>query len=131
MVFALLVAAILWKPRHPWWFGLPASSRTHCRLINGRRHRQFSLCKPAGNQRCGLGLMPANIGKSLVLSPIVGFRSSSPDFSCCHEGDYQDKRPLRSAVGNDRNHGGFVAFSFSPAPVQLLPRSTDGQKAWA
>src|ERR1700735_3818549 len=72
MVFALLVAAIIWN-LGTWWFGLPASS-SHTligsvigvgianQLINGR----------SGTSGVDWG-QAKNIGYSLLLSPIVGF----------------------------------------------------------
>jgi len=72
MVFALLVAAIIWN-LGTWWFGLPASS-SHTligsvigvgianQLMNGR----------SGTSGVDWG-QAANIGYSLLLSPIVGF----------------------------------------------------------
>ena len=72
MVFALLVAAILWN-LGTWWFGLPASS-SHTligsvigvgianQLMNGR----------SGTSGVDWG-QARNIGYSLLLSPVVGF----------------------------------------------------------
>src|SRR6202167_2587822 len=72
MVFALLVAAIIWN-LGTWWLGLPASS-SHTligsvigvgianQLMNGR----------SGTSGVDWG-QGANIGKALLLSPIVGF----------------------------------------------------------
>ena len=72
MVFALLVAAILWN-LGTWWFGLPASS-SHTligsiigvgvanQLINGR----------SGTSGVDWG-QAAKIGWALVLSPLIGF----------------------------------------------------------
>ena len=72
MVFALLVAAIIWN-LGTWWFGLPASS-SHTligsvigvgianQLLNGR----------SGTSGVDWG-QAANIGKALLLSPLVGF----------------------------------------------------------
>lgn len=72
MVFALLVSAILWN-LGTWYFGLPASS-SHTligsvigvgianQLLNGR----------SGTSGVDWG-QAANIGKSLLLSPLVGF----------------------------------------------------------
>ena len=72
MVFALLVAAIIWN-LGTWWFGLPASS-SHTligsvigvgianQLMNGR----------SGTSGVDWG-QAANIGKALLLSPLVGF----------------------------------------------------------
>jgi len=67
MVFALLTAAILWN-LGTWWFGLPASS-SHT-LIG-------SIIGVGMNARSGTSgvdwVQAANIGKSLLLSPIFGF----------------------------------------------------------
>jgi PiT family inorganic phosphate transporter len=72
MVFALLVAAIIWN-LGTWWFGLPASS-SHTligsvigvgianQLMNGR----------SGTSGVDWG-QAKNIGYSLLLSPVVGF----------------------------------------------------------
>jgi len=72
MVFALLVAAIIWN-LGTWYFGLPASS-SHTligsvigvgianQLLNGR----------SGTSGVDWG-QAANIGKALLLSPLVGF----------------------------------------------------------
>ena len=76
MVFALLVAAIIWN-LGTWWFGLPASS-SHTligsvigvgianQLINGR----------SGTSGVDWG-QATNIGYSLLLSPIVGFAGAA------------------------------------------------------
>jgi inorganic phosphate transporter, PiT family len=72
MVFALLVAAILWN-LGTWWFGLPASSsHTMIGSIIG-----VGIANQLMQARSGTSgvdwAQAANIGKSLVLSPIVGF----------------------------------------------------------
>src|SRR5277367_1973764 len=72
MVFALLVAAILWN-LGTWWFGLPASSsHTLIGSIIG-----VGIANQLMQSRSGTSgvdwAQAANIGKSLVLSPIVGF----------------------------------------------------------
>jgi PiT family inorganic phosphate transporter len=76
MVFALLVAAILWN-LGTWWLGLPASS-SHTligsvigvgianQLMNGR----------SGTSGVDWG-QAITIGKSLLLSPIVGFAGAA------------------------------------------------------
>ncbi len=72
MVFALLVAAILWN-LGTWWFGLPASS-SHSLIgsIIG-----VGIANQLMSARTGTSgvdwAQAANIGKSLVLSPIFGF----------------------------------------------------------
>jgi inorganic phosphate transporter, PiT family len=72
MVFALLVAAIIWN-LGTWWFGLPASSsHTLIGSIIG-----VGIANQLMQSRSGTSgvdwAQAANIGKSLVLSPIVGF----------------------------------------------------------
>jgi PiT family inorganic phosphate transporter len=72
MVFALLVAAILWN-LGTWWFGLPASSsHTLIGSIIG-----VGIANQLMQARSGTSGVDweqaAKIGKSLVLSPIVGF----------------------------------------------------------
>jgi inorganic phosphate transporter, PiT family len=72
MVFALLVAAIIWN-LGTWWFGLPASSsHTLIGSVIG-----VGIANQLMNGRSGTSgvdwAQAANIGKSLLLSPIVGF----------------------------------------------------------
>ena len=72
MVFALLVAAIIWN-LGTWWLGLPASSsHTLIGSIIG-----VGIANQLMQARSGTSgvdwAQAANIGKSLVLSPIVGF----------------------------------------------------------
>jgi inorganic phosphate transporter, PiT family len=72
MVFALLVAAILWN-LGTWWFGLPASSsHTMIGSIIGVGIANQLMQARSGTSGVDWG-QAANIGKSLVLSPIVGF----------------------------------------------------------
>lgn len=72
MVFALLIAAILWN-LGTWWFGLPASSsHTLIGSIIG-----VGIANQLMSVRTGTSgvdwAQAANIGKSLLLSPIFGF----------------------------------------------------------
>jgi PiT family inorganic phosphate transporter len=72
MVFALLVAAILWN-LGTWWFGLPASSsHTLIGSIIG-----VGIANQLMNARSGTSgvdwAQAAGIGRSLLLSPIFGF----------------------------------------------------------
>jgi PiT family inorganic phosphate transporter len=72
MVFALLVAAILWN-LGTWYFGLPASSsHTLIGSVIG-----VGIANQLMNGRSGTSgvdwAQATNIGKSLLLSPIVGF----------------------------------------------------------
>jgi inorganic phosphate transporter, PiT family len=72
MVFALLVAAIWWN-LGTWWFGLPASSsHTLIGSIIG-----VGIANQLMNARTGTSgvdwTQAANIGRSLLLSPVFGF----------------------------------------------------------
>jgi inorganic phosphate transporter, PiT family len=72
MVFALLVAAIVWN-LGTWWFGLPASSsHTLIGSIIG-----VGIANQLMNARSGTSgvdwAQAAAIGKSLLLSPLFGF----------------------------------------------------------
>src|SRR5271169_1902256 len=72
MVFALLVAAIIWN-LGTWWFGLPASSsHTLIGSIIGVGIANQLMSAKTGTSGVDWG-QATNIGKSLVLSPIVGF----------------------------------------------------------
>jgi inorganic phosphate transporter, PiT family len=72
MVFALLVAAIIWN-LGTWWFGLPSSSsHTLIGSIIGVGIANQLMSVKSGTS--GVDWAQAtNIGKSLLLSPIVGF----------------------------------------------------------
>jgi inorganic phosphate transporter, PiT family len=76
MVFALLVAAILWN-LGTWWLGLPASSsHTLIGSIIG-----VGIANQLMSARTGTSgvdwAQAANIGRSLLLSPIFGFIMAS------------------------------------------------------
>ena len=72
MVFALLVAAIIWN-LGTWYFGLPSSSsHTLIGSIIGVGIANQLMSGNSGTSGVDWG-QAANIGKSLVLSPIVGF----------------------------------------------------------
>src|ERR1700677_5098536 len=72
MVFALLIAAIIWN-LGTWYFGLPSSSsHTLIGSIIGVGIANQLMSVKSGTSGVDWG-QAANIGKSLVLSPIVGF----------------------------------------------------------
>jgi PiT family inorganic phosphate transporter len=72
MVFALLVAAILWN-LGTWYFGLPASSsHTLIGSVIGVGIANQLMSGRSGTSGVDWG-QAANIGKALVLSPLVGF----------------------------------------------------------
>src|SRR5580693_214216 len=72
MVFALLVAAIIWN-LGTWYFGLPASSsHTLIGSIIGVGIANQLTATKSGTSGVDWG-QATNIGKTLLLSPIVGF----------------------------------------------------------
>jgi inorganic phosphate transporter, PiT family len=72
MVFALLVAAIIWN-LGTWYFGLPSSSsHTLIGSIIGVGIANQLMSVKTGTSGVDWG-QAANIGKSLLLSPLVGF----------------------------------------------------------
>jgi len=72
MVFALLVAAIIWN-LGTWYFGLPASSsHTLIGSVIGVGIANQILAGRNGTSGVDWG-QATNIGKSLLLSPLVGF----------------------------------------------------------
>ena len=76
MVFALLVAAILWN-LGTWWFGLPASSsHTLIGSIIGVGIANQLMAGRTGTSGVDW-VQAATIGKSLLLSPLFGFALAS------------------------------------------------------
>src|ERR1700722_10200783 len=72
MVFALLVAAIIWN-LGTWWFGLPSSSsHTLIGSIIGVGIANQLMSVKTGTSGVDWG-QATTVGKSLILSPIVGF----------------------------------------------------------
>src|SRR6201996_6441948 len=73
MVFALLVSAIIWN-LGTWYFGLPASSsHTLIGSIIGVGITNQLMASSSGTGTSGVDWSQAgNIGKSLLLSPLVG-----------------------------------------------------------
>ena len=95
MVFALLTAAIIWN-LGTWYFGLPVFELAHTdRLDHRRRHREPVMARAHGDQRRRLG-QAAKIGKSLLLSPLVGFvlRGLAAD---ARQGLHPRQAPLQGA----------------------------------
>src|SRR6202142_809851 len=72
MVFALLIAAVIWN-LGTWYFGLPASSsHTMVGSIIGVGIANQLMSPKSGTSGVDWG-QATNIGKSLLLSPLVGF----------------------------------------------------------
>jgi PiT family inorganic phosphate transporter len=98
MVFALLVAAILWN-LGTWWFGLPASSsHTLIGSIIG-----VGIANQLMNARSGTSgvdwAQAATIGKSLLLSPLFGFALAMILFFTM-KALIKDKRLYEAPVGD-------------------------------
>jgi len=76
MVFALLIAAIIWNIG-TWWLGLPASSsHTLIGSIIGVGIANQLMSVKTGTSGVDWG-QALNIGKSLLLSPMVGFAGAA------------------------------------------------------
>jgi PiT family inorganic phosphate transporter len=72
MVFALLAAAIIWN-LGTWWFGLPSSSsHTLIGSIIGVGIANQLMSPRTGTSGVDWGQV-GNVGKSLLISPLVGF----------------------------------------------------------
>jgi PiT family inorganic phosphate transporter len=72
MVFALLTAAIIWN-LGTWWFGLPSSSsHTMVGSIIGVGVANQLMSVKTGTSGVDWG-QAANVGRTLLVSPIVGF----------------------------------------------------------
>src|SRR5277367_6180930 len=82
MVFALLVAAIIWN-LGTWWLGLPASSsHTLIGSIIGVGIANQLMSVKTGTSGVDWG-QATNIGKSLLLSPLVGFAVAAMLLMAC------------------------------------------------
>src|SRR6202042_861022 len=76
MVFALLFAAIIWN-LGTWWLGLPSSSsHTLIGSIIGVGIANSLLAPKRGTSGVDWG-QAAHVGKSLLISPLVGFASAA------------------------------------------------------
>ena len=98
MVFALLVAAIIWN-LGTWYFGLPASSsHTLIGSIIG-----VGTCNQLMSVKTGTSgvdwAQATNIGKSLLLSPLVGFVGAAAIADAVQGADPQ-QAAIRSAQGH-------------------------------
>jgi PiT family inorganic phosphate transporter len=76
MVFALLAAAIIWN-LGTWWFGLPSSSsHTLIGSIIGVGLANQIMAAHGGTSGVDWG-QAASVGKSLLISPLVGFAGAA------------------------------------------------------
>jgi inorganic phosphate transporter, PiT family len=115
MVFALLVAAILWN-LGTWYFGLPASSpHTLIGSIIGVGIANQLMATRTGTS--GVDWEQAtNIGKSLLLSPVVGFICASL-LLLLMKAVVKEKKLYEAPKALSRRRSGFAACSCSPAPA--------------
>lgn len=127
MVFALLIAAIVWN-LGTWWFGLPASSsHTLIGSIIG-----VGIANQLMGARTGTSgvdwAQAANIGKSLLLSPIFGFLLASLLFLTM-KAIIKDKRLYESPRGTEPPPFWIRALLiFTCTGVSFFHGSNDGQK---
>jgi PiT family inorganic phosphate transporter len=127
MVFALLLAAIIWN-LGTWWLGLPASS-SHSLIgsIIG-----VGIANQLMNVKSGTSgvdwAQAANIGKSLLLSPIFGFILASLLFLAM-KALIKDKRLYEAPVGSEPPPVWIRAMLiFTCTGVSFFHGSNDGQK---
>ena len=113
MVFALLIAAIIWN-LGTWYFGLPASSsHTMVGSIIGVGIANQLMSVKSGTSGVDWG-QATNIGKSLLLSPLVGFVGARTLASVVQGAD-PEQATLRSAEG----HGAAPLLDSRAAGVDL------------
>jgi inorganic phosphate transporter, PiT family len=99
MVFALLVAAMIWNVG-TWYFGLPASSsHTLIGSIIGVGIANQLLSVKSGTSGVDWG-QAANIGKSLLFSPLVGFLLAGLLLIVC-KAIIKDKRLYEAPSGTE------------------------------
>jgi len=98
MVFALLIAAILWN-LGTWYFGLPASSsHTMVGSIIGVGIANQLMTARTGTSGVDWG-QAANVGKSLLISPLVGFFVAALLLIVC-KALIKDRRLYEAPVGD-------------------------------
>jgi inorganic phosphate transporter, PiT family len=100
MVFALLAAAIVWN-LGTWWFGLPSSS-SHTligSILGVGIANQLMAAKGAATSGVDWG-QAGNVGKSLLLSPIVGFVCAALLLLVCKK-VIPDKRLYKAPEGTE------------------------------
>jgi inorganic phosphate transporter, PiT family len=127
MVFALLIAAILWNVG-TWYFGLPASSsHTMVGSIIG-----VGIANQLMNPRQGTSgvdwSQAATVGKSLLLSPLVGFAIAGILLTIC-KAVIKDKRLYEAPHGTEPPPFWIRVLLFGTCSgVSFFHGSNDGQK---
>lgn len=127
MVFALLVAAILWN-LGTWWLGLPASSsHTLIGSVIGVGIANQLMQARSGTSGVDWG-QAIGIGKSLLLSPIFGFILASGLFLFM-KAIIKDKRLYEAPKGTEPPPFWIRALLvFTCTGVSFFHGSNDGQK---
>ena len=130
MVFALLVAAILWN-LGTWYFGLPASSsHTLIGSIIGVGIANQLMAARTGTSGVDWA-QAANIGKSLLLSPLIGFVVALLLF-LTSKALIKDKKLYEAPEGNQPPPfwiRGLLMLTCTG--VSFFHGSNDGKKVWA
>jgi PiT family inorganic phosphate transporter len=127
MVFALLIAAILWNVG-TWYFGLPASSsHTMVGSIIG-----VGIANQLMNPRQGTSgvdwTQASTVGKSLLLSPLVGFAIAWLLLTIC-KAVIKDKRLYEAPKGAEPPPFWIRVLLFGTCTgVSFFHGSNDGQK---
>src|SRR6202167_1368691 len=127
MVFALLVAAIIWN-LGTWWFGLPASSsHTLIGSIIG-----VGIANQLMNARSGTSgvdwAQAGKIGQSLLLSPLFGFALAAGLFLTL-KAVIKDKRLYEAPKGTEPPPFWIRGLLILTCPgVSFFHGSNDGQK---
>src|SRR3984957_9052615 len=128
MVFALLIAAILWNIG-TWYLGLPASSsHTMVGSIIGVGIANQMMSVKTGTSGVDWG-QAMNVGKSLLISPLVGFVIAGSLLLLCKL-VIKDKRLYEAPVGTEPPPfwiRGLLVLTCSG--VSFTHGSNDGQKS--
>src|SRR6202522_2421773 len=127
MGFALLIAAILWNVG-TWYFGLPASSsHTMVGSIMGVGIANQLMNPRQGTSGVDWG-QAAQVGKSLLLSPLVGFGIAWLLLLIC-KAVIKDKRLYEAPVGTEPPPYWIRVLLFGTCSgVSFFHGSNDGQK---
>ncbi len=131
MVFALLIAAIIWN-LSTWWFGLPASSsHTMVGSIIG-----VGLANQLMNGHSGTSGVDweqaTKVFKVLLISPIVGFGSLPVCCSSCPSGSSSTPLSTKRPRAMRLRRGPFAPCWCSPAPASASSTApTTAKRAWA
>jgi len=129
MVFALLIAAIIWNVG-TWYFGLPSSS-SHTLIGSVIGVGLMNQLMGGANGTSGVDWSQAlGIGKSLAFSPVAGFVLAALLIAI---GRALLRAPaLFKAPAGRRRPGGSAGFSFSLAPASAFSMAPmTGKRAWA